>query len=258
MRARGISLTLAVGMVLVCTTVPTYAIDNGNELKCQLATSKTLGKFMQLKTKCIDGCYKQVFGGGAVAADCQPPYAGKTSGCITSSEAKSIGDIQSSCNKDCPECYTGGDCMADSDLKIADAESLVETTTAGVYCDDSASGDGLTLSEFKCQRTVAKFAMKFAAAKLKCYAKCRKAEFRGKVAAGACTPPATDPGTQECIARYEEKTAFLIDRKCESAVNPSADKPECAPYDVNDGAAWTAAMEAEVDARHGDVFCNDP
>ena len=128
---------------------------------------------------------------------------------------------------------------------------------ADIFCDDSASGDGLTLSEFKCQRTVGKSLAKFAAKKLKCYAKCRKGEFRGKVAAGDCDPPASDQRTQDCIAKVEGKSAFLIDKKCDSAVNPSADSPECGDYPTTDGAGWAAGEEVEIDARYGDYFCND-
>ncbi len=126
-----------------------------------------------------------------------------------------------------------------------------------MFCDDSGSADQLTLSEFKCQRTVRKFVAHFAAAKLKCFSKCRKAEVGGRIAMGSCSQPTSDASTQECIARAETRVAFLIDKKCEAAVNPSADKPECAPYDSRDGSGWVAAEEAAVDARLPALFCED-
>jgi len=252
------ALTFATTLALLAATGgPARAIDNKDELYCQLHASLNIGKFISKKMKCIDGCWKRAFVDPPSASDCAPPYAGKTAGCVQSIEGKTGGAIQSDCNKDCPECYTGGDCMTDADTKIADAEAHVEAVTADVFCDDSASGDGLTLSEFKCQRTVNKSLAKFAAKKLKCYAKCRKGEFRGKIPAGDCDPPAADLKTQGCISKLEQKVAFLVDKKCESGVNPSADKPECGSYPINDGAAWAAGEEAEIDARHGNFFCND-
>ena len=234
------------------------AVDNGDELKCQLGTSLEIGKFIRSKGQCIDDCQKQVFGGSGNAADCVPPYGGSTAGCVTSSEGQAGGGIQSSCSKDCPECYSGGDCSLDADTRIADAEAHVEALASDIFCDDSASADGLTLSEFKCARTVRKFVTQFAAAKIKCYARCQKLEVSGKIPAGSCTPPTSDSKTQECIAKVEAKTAFVIDKKCESSVNPSADKPECGPYPARDGAGWVAAEETAVDARVPSIFCDDP
>jgi hypothetical protein len=251
------SLSAAGLAFLLGVATPAPAIDNGDELGCQLGTSLTIGKFIREKGLCIANCQKLVFGGSGNPADCVPPYGGSTSGCVTSSEAQAGGSIQSSCAQDCPECYSGGDCQVEADAAIADAEADVEALAAEVFCDDSASGDGLTLSEFKCQHTVRKFITHFAAAKLKCFAKCRKGEFSGKVSAGACAQPTSDPKTQDCINKVETKTAFVLDKKCESAVNPSADKPECGPYPVRDGAAWVAAEEAVVDAGLPELFCND-
>ena len=233
------------------------AIDNGDEAKCQLGTSLEVGKFIRAKGQCLDSCQHHAFEGSGNAADCVPPYGGSTAGCVTSSEAESAGKIQKSCAQDCPECYSGGDCSVDADARIDDAELHVEALAADIFCDDSASPDGLTLSEHKCARTVRKFVTQFAAAKIKCYAKCRKDELSGKIAAGSCTPPSTDAKTQACIDKWETKTAFVIDKKCELSVNPSADKPECGSYPLRDGAAWVVAEEAAVDARLPSLFCND-
>ena len=238
-------------------TAKAEAIENKAELGCQLRTSLTIGKFINGKSKCIDNCQKRVFVGSGDPADCTTPFGGSTFGCVNSVEGKAGGDIQSGCAKDCPECYSGGDCQVDADAKIADAEAHVDALTADVFCDDSGSGDGLTLSEFKCQRSVRKFIAGFAARKLKCFAKCRKGEVGGKLAPGSCDQPTSDPKTQECVAKHETKVAFLIDKRCESSVNPSADKPECGLYPARTGADWVAAEEAEVDTRLPSYFCND-
>jgi hypothetical protein len=233
------------------------AIDSKGELQCQIGTSQAVGKFIRAKTQCIDNCQKNAFANGETP-DCSPPYdSGPLQGCVSAAEGQAGGDMQSTCAQDCPECYAGGDCQVDSDTRVADAEAHVDAFAAEAFCDDSASTDALTLSEFKCQRTVRKVVAHFAATKLKCFAKCRKAEVGGKIPPGSCTQPVSDAKTQECISRAEVKSAFLIDKKCESGVNPSADKPECAPYDSRTGAAWVAAEEAAVDAIAPSLFCDD-
>jgi len=246
----------AFALVLV-TAGGARAVDTSDELKCQLRTSLVVGKFIYAKGLCLDNCWKRVFGGGGDPADCVAPLGGKTFGCVTSAEGEAGGALQKGCAKDCPECYSGGDCPVEADARIADAAAHVEALAADLFCDDSASTDGLTLSEFKCQRTARKFITKFAAVKLKCFAKCRKSEVGGKLPAGSCTQPVSDLKTQECIAKLEAKTAFAIDKMCESSVNPSADKPECGSYATRAGADWVAAEEAEVDARLPVIFCND-
>jgi hypothetical protein len=233
------------------------AIDSQGELQCQIGTSQSVGKFIRAKAQCIDNCQKNAYAAGETP-DCSPPYdSGAIQGCVSTAEALAAGDMQAHCTQDCPECYAGGDCQVDAGTRVADAEAHVDALAAEAFCDDSASTDALTLSEFKCQRTVRKVVAHFAASKLKCFAKCRKGEISGKIPPGSCSQPVADAKTQECIAKAEQKTAFLIDKKCEPTVNPSADKPECAPYDTRNGADWVAAEEAAVDAIVPSLFCDD-
>ncbi len=227
-----------------------------DEFTCQLHSSQILGKFVAKKAQCIRSCQQNAYAQGDPPVDCVPPYAGNTFGCVNSTEAKTGGDGKRKCALDCPECYSAGDCNADIDAKVANREGQVEALAADVYCDDSASGDGLTLSEHKCQNTVIKFISFFHAKKVKCLARCHKAEHKGKIAAGSCTPGAiTDLKTQECIDKLELKVATKIDLKCEAAINPSADKPDCGLYPARAGADWVAAEEAVVDANDPANFC---
>ena len=253
----GVAVAAISVFVAVCS-FPAAADLTNDELQCQLATSLTVGKFIAGKMQCIASCRQNAYANAVAPTECVPPYGGETFGCVTSQESTGTGGIQSSCNQDCPECYTNGDCAADSQSKISDAEAHVEALASDVFCDDSGSADGLTLSEHKCQMTVAKFLSLFAAKKMKCYAHCRKGEVGGKIPPGDCTPAAADARTQLCISRLEEKVAFVIDRRCESGINPSAAKPECGSYPTTDGAGWVAAEEEVVDGMHPGLFCNDP
>jgi hypothetical protein len=233
------------------------AIDSQGELQCQIGTSLSVGKFIRARAQCIENCRKGAFASGGTP-ECSPPHDdGAIHDCVAAAEAKAGDEMQASCTQDCPECYAGGDCNVHGDTRVADAGVHVDAFAAEAFCDDSASADGLAPSEFKCQRTVRKVVTHFAAAKLKCFTKCRKGEIGGKIAEGSCSQPVLDPKTLDCISKAETKAAFLIDKKCESGVNTAADKPECAPYDSRVGIDWVAAEEAAVDAILPGLLCND-
>ena len=227
-----------------------------DEVKCQLGTSLAIGKFITAKAKCLTKCEQGARKGLNPSTDCAPPYAGATLTCVDNAEGKTEGLEQSKCAKDCPECYTGGDCVADSQARTADAETQVDVLRLLVYCDDSGSGDALTKAEAKCADTVAKTLSNFAKKKLNCLAKCRKDEDKLKVPAGSCTPPPSDPKASACVQKEEDKAAFLIDKQCDPAVNPKAEAPECFAGQNGDG--WAALVEAAVDNGDAGLYCGSP
>jgi hypothetical protein len=104
--------------------------------------------------------------------------------------------------------------------RIANTEGDVDTLNVIVYCDDSASVDGLNAAEAKCQNTVAKTRSNFAAKKLKCLSKCRSDEHKGKIPAGSCPPPPSASKASGCITQNTTKATALIDKKCDAAVHP--------------------------------------
>jgi len=227
-----------------------------DEAKCQQGTSLALGKFVTDKAKCIIKCEQGARKALNPPSDCSPPsFGGATLACVQRAEGKAEGLEQSKCAKDCPECYSGSDCAADSDARVADAETQVDGLATLVYCDDSGSGDGLTAAEAKCADTVAKTLSNFAKKKLNCYAKCRKAEQKGTTPPGSCLP-ATEEKAAECIAKEEAKSTTLIDKKCESTVSPKNEKPEC--FGPNTGATWTGIVEGAIDGGQSDLYCASP
>lgn len=227
-----------------------------DEAKCQQGTSLAIGKFVTEKAKCLTKCEQGARKGQNPAADCVPPYAGATLACVQKAEGKAEALEVSKCAKDCPECYTGGDCAADADARVTDAEGEVDILRALVYCDDSGSGDGLTKAEAKCADTVAKTLGNFAKKKLNCLSKCRKDEHKAKVPVGSCTPPPSDPKASACVSKEESKAEFLIDKQCESGVNPKAEKPEC--YGTQTGSFWAGLVEAAVDNGDAGLYCGSP
>src|SRR5215468_3434759 len=250
-------LVLALGAALalgLATAARAQITDD--ESKCQIGTSLAQGKFVTEKAKCLIKCEQGARKGANPRTDCFTPFGGATLTCVQLATSKAEGLEQSKCKKDCPECYSGGDCTADSMTRTATTEGDVDGLNLLVYCDDSASPDGLNAAEAKCQDTVAKTLSNFVAKKLKCLSKCRADEHKGKIPAGSCTPPPSDMKTSGCIGTNTTKAAFLIDNKCEAAAAPKADKPEC--YGTTDGATWVADVETLVDNRDAGLYCASP
>ena len=255
-RTHLVAAALALGGLLLWS-YPSGAQVSDDESKCQVGTSLALSKFVRQKAKCLMACYRGAQEGKNPTSDCVSPFGGSTHGCVQQAESDTKGLGQTKCSKDCPECYTGGDCQADMDGRVVATEAHVDSLLAQVFCDDSGSTDGLNPAEAKCQIGLAKALSKFTATKMKCLAKCRKAEHFGKIPPNSCNPPnPTDPKTVECITKAETKYPLKIDKYCEtSSLNPSADKPECGLYPTTNGAGWVAGEEADVDANDPGLYC---
>jgi hypothetical protein len=241
---------LALGLTTAARAQPT-----DDESKCQIGTSLAVGKFITEKAKCLIKCEQGFRKSANPRADCFTPFGGATATCVQLATTKAEGLEQSKCQKDCPECYTGGDCTADSVTRVADTEGNVDTLNVVVYCDDAPSVDGLNAAEAKCQDTVAKTLSNFAAKKLKCLSKCRSDEHKGN-ATGSCAPPPSDLKASGCIGKNTTKAIALIDKKCDAAVAPKADKPEC--YGTATGASLVDAVEMAVDAGDAGLYCGSP
>jgi hypothetical protein len=249
------AVALGAALALGLTSAARAQITD-DESKCQIGTSLANGKFVTEKAKCLIKCEQGARKGANPRMDCFTPFGGTTATCVQLATSKAEGLEQSKCKKDCPECYSGGDCTADSMTRVANTEGNVDTLNLVVYCDDSGSPDGLNAAEAKCQDTVAKTLSNFAAKKLKCLSKCRSDEHKSKIPTGSCTPPPSDMKTSDCIGKNTTKAVALIDNKCDAAVAPKADKPEC--YGTADGTSLVAAVEAAVDNGDAGLYCSSP
>jgi len=218
------------------------------EFKCQATTALSSGKFLQTKAKCILACEKHVLSGSQPASDCVPPFGGATADCI-SRIATLTTNRETGC-LDCPECYSGGDCSADASARLFILESIVDAVSSQVYCDDSSSSDGLNPIEAKCQQRNASTLGKVGADVLKCLTACRKKEFKGRVPAGSCAPPVSDPKTAACLTKVETKAASRIDAAC------ALDSPEC--YTVWNGSMFASWVSGGAQNLDPSLFCGSP
>jgi hypothetical protein len=258
-RSRVVGVYSAAATLVLAAGLATASHAQGltdDEAKCQVGTSLAISKFITEKAKCLIKCEQGERKGLNPASDCEPPYAGATLACVQKAESKAEALEVSKCAKDCPECYTGGDCTADASARVADTETQVDVLRLAVFCDDSGSGDLLTKAEAKCADTVAKTLSNFAKKKLLCLSKCRKDEHKEKVPVGSCTPPPSDLKASACVAKEIGKAETLIDKQCESSVNPKAEKPEC--YGTQTGAGWAGLVETAVDNGDAGLYSGSP
>ncbi len=217
------------------------------ECKCQTATGKAQGKFAQSKQKCLTKCQQGARKGKNPQSDCAAPYAGTTATCVQKAEAKAeAAETKGNCAKDCPECYSNGNCTADGVTRTMNTESQIDVLVPVVYCSPAPTDK----NEVKCQDTQAAEAAKFASAKAACYAKCRDAECKGKAASGSCTPPASDAKTVACIQKVESKCVANVDKKC------TGHTPSCSTF--TSGTQLCNAIESAVDSGDSSTYCASP
>jgi len=223
------------------------------ELACQNGAATTLAKMLVARTKCLTKCLQGVRKGTTPASDCQPPaFGGATALCVADAakgaEAKARAGIAKVCGKDCPECYSGGDCAATAASAVTAVAGAADAQLAPfVYCGTQS---GLTAGEAKCEDTAAKNVTKLAGSLAKCTTKCKSSEAAGKVPVGSCNPPAADLATAACVQKAQDKTVAAIDKGC------TAERPAC--YSSFPGLLFSGVVTAMTNARYPATYCGFP
>jgi len=235
------------------------------EFKCMASTSKAIGKFWNAKTKCVVRCLDKFWDGLVPESDCLAPYGGATAACVRDTvlfakgaEDKMTIAIRKACDPtfkagtDCPECYSGGNCSANSFAgdRTAEIENMVDSFVPGVFCERAGAFYPL---EMRCQTTTAKRIAKYVGAAGKCYDKCTSIARKGLIPFGDCTPPASDAVTQACLAKATATAAYDIHHDCDP---PPASPDNCgAPYPT--GEEWTNLALVAVEGIVPSTYCAD-
>jgi hypothetical protein len=250
------SMWIGILATLALLAGPAAAQQTDAEFTCKYKSSRVAWKFPTAKMKCILKCQKGAFTGAVPASDCAPPYANDALTCVQGEEADSAAAICTPCVLDLPDCWAPT-CSQEASARVASMEASVDALSPLIFCDDSASGDGFTGNEFKCAFNALRRAIDFTYDKGQCLAKCRLAEWKGKVPAGSCTAGAvTDPKTVTCIAKAEAQAIKFTDRYCNPGVTSYADPLEC--HGATTGAGWVAQAGAMVDTEDPSFFCTEP
>jgi hypothetical protein len=238
------------------------------EFKCEAAVSKNGAKFVKAKAKCIDKCLTAFWKGDQPESDCLPPtYGGVTAECIddTVLDAKGAQDkfrnaILKACDpatkdtNDCPECYSGGDCSTSGHAtsQVQNIEGQVDSFVPGVACERA----GADVDEQKCQKGTAKALVKQVGSVVKCYDKCKKNEFKGLVSPGVCDPPASDPATQACVLKGNDKATAAIDKICSPPPPKTIARPDCpTPDQYPSGAQWVNLVDIAISGNIPTTYC---
>jgi len=239
-----------------------------DEQKCEKSTGTALTKFVGAKSKCIAKCISTARKSSGPYGGCfGPGFADPvTFNCVfdtsKGAEAKAAAAIVKACNPEpgkdrCPECYGPAVCSTNSGANpfVQNVESQVDPFGNLIYCTEAGGGTP-TKAAAKCEDTVSKVLVKFVSSKSKCYQKCNDNMNKGKIAPGSCTPPASDPATQTCITKAEDKTVTGIDKVCETSVNPKNEKPAC--YSGQTGTGWMTLVESNIDSTTPIIACGSP
>jgi hypothetical protein len=248
--------------VTTTTTTTAPGVLTADEAKCQQTTGFELGKLGFKAASSVATCDKSLQRGSVPAADCAPPYGGKTAADIASNGDKAAAKIRKKCSdpeatgKDaCPECAPYGGaaqtCGANADVQVAAVLATVDALVPLVNCDDTGSPDGLTPAEAACRQAMAKSGGKFAFKDANCLKKCRADIQKGKAAVGSCTllPDGSiaSPNSKvaNCRSKEEGKLIDQLSAKC-------ADPPECV------AASFSGFPQAFVEAIKSEVAGFDP
>ena len=249
---------LAVGALVAVSAMPARAQLTKEEFSCESKTSGALAKFAGAKQKCITKCEQGARKGMNPVSDCAGPgYGGGTATCILDAakgaEAKARVAIVKGCMKDCPECYSGGNCTTQASTQVGTAETQLDAFAGNIYCETVVDK-----AKNKCSDTLAKSLAKFLGAKSKCYAKCFTGVQKGTIQASECAPPAGDSKTEDCINKAEAKAEAAIEKTC---FESPAVAPACydgSPSRPTTGSGWVALVEAVVDTTVPTTFCSSP
>lgn len=166
------SVTLAFAAVLALAgpaAAAHLASISDAEFACQTAVASAVKKLSTAVGKCVRVCRKAVRTGTASPADCLPPFGPATQACMDAAMTRAKAAPEKACGLACPSCF-GPACDVEGLLAAWVAPFTSELPT--MLCDDSASPDGITAGEMRCQDTLVallpKIAPAYAAALISC------------------------------------------------------------------------------------------
>ncbi len=221
----------AVAMLPRSAAAVPEALSKG-EVACQDAMGRTLGVYAKARAACVARCRQKT----PLSTECTIPFANKTLECVQKADAKLAALLATKCQSDgtdtdsCPECYEtlSGNCDAFGAGVKASTIKLVDGLSKPIFCDDTASVDGLSKVEAKCQTALLGGLGGFVSKWVACVTTCVKKERKGKTD-GSCNPRAFlngsggDTKASACLSAAFSKMSVAA-RKCQA---PNGNMPEC-------------------------------
>jgi hypothetical protein len=224
-----------------------------SEARCEKTTGSALAGYAARGMACLANCLEH-------APDdpsrlCGPyTFDARTAACLDEARAKSEIPLLRDCaGEACPECYYGAACRKFHDVQLSEIQSELGYSMPFLYCDDSASQNGLSSAESSCRRALVKAIDRYSAAVGKCSGRCHEEARSGRIPdEEACRAtnldsPAFDPATQRCIDGARRRFAVACASKC-------TDAPDCLPVTCEGVLGY---LEAELAAFEPTAFCTD-
>jgi hypothetical protein len=229
---------------------------NPDEARCEASTLKAVSTLARTTSTCQQRCLagaRKTMGGYDA---CFPPFGdAKTLSCLADpkkgARSKAVSTIGKGCARDCPECYPAEACTTGEPF-VEDWATQLDPLRTMIWCVESAGGTP-TQAEAKCEDGIVRALVKFTASKVRCYAKCRQNELKGKALEGSCAAPSpADPATAACLFHAtkgaEAKAAAAIDNICQPSTTPAC-------HAGRDGGSWVTAAEADIDGNLPAITC---
>lgn len=223
------------------------------ERRCESTLAITLAGYAVDVSRCVSDCFATTPAAADVCASpaLRPP---RTARCLDLALVRATTPVAHDCaGAACAECQATGDCAA-LDLEGLDRlEEFAVQTMSVVRCDDSASADGLTGPEARCQSALASLTGRYTATVLRCERRCRNAARDAATDEDACAAllldsPLAAPSLQACVDHARRRLETTLRTRC-------ADRPECFFPDAAE--LFAGYLEQPLYAYTPELFCAD-
>jgi hypothetical protein len=228
------------------------------EYRCMSVASRASQRFVKNRFKCVTKCFQRYWALQSVEAECVPPYAGETLACIAAADgvdARLTAAIVKKCDvargKDCPECWSGGDCSASGEAG-ARPDVLgppIDALLGEVFCERASAAQ----DERDCQLKTSKYLAKLVRNVGRCADVCAAQARAGAVDFAQCLD-ASSPTMGVCLAALRARPVAAIYAACEDKF---ADPDGCGdPYPAADD--WAAIAESTfLPELGGPNYCSE-
>ncbi len=250
------TVTVFVGTVLIAAVRSLEAQDSpgiltSEEQRCERSAAQGLADFARAAAACFADCEEAM--DDPASYECSSSHSGGLRDCLALASARAeVTALRDCAGNACPDCYAHGSCTDFVSQARFKREDAVAYRTAGVYCDDSGSADGLTARERACRTGLAAAAAKLSGSLDRCFGRCARDARRSGRPLEACRPaaldePSADPALQRCVDTARARSERGCEKRCE-------DVPDCFGSTCRD---FLATVVGDEGAAAAEAYCGD-
>jgi hypothetical protein len=249
-------LLLTAALVRTACAQPLEPDVTTEEYRCMAVGSRATQRWVKNRFKCVTKCFQRYWHLQSVESECLPPYGGEMLECIAGlagTDARLTSAIVKRCDaargKDCPECWSGGDCSAagEAGARPALVGPLIDALVGEVFCERASA----SAEERDCQLKTSKYLAKLVRNAGRCTDTCAAKARAGTVDFVECLDRTSfTMGT--CLAGLAGRPVHAIEVACHAGF---ADPDGCdAPYPT--AADWSVRAETTfLPQLSGPTYC---